>query len=571
VAERNENQRMKSQRSNVERGREWDGETTLTGQIAAAASLVAFLFYFRSGDLLLYGDAVAHINIARRVFDSRTPGLLQLGTVWLPLPHVLMIPFLLADSAWQTGVGGAIPSMVAYVLGTVGVFRLLRGWLSFGSQPDARARIAPWLGTIIYAANPNLLYMQTTAMTEALYLALFIWAVVHVSEFAQRVAKAEPAGKSNPGKSLVKCGWCLAGACLTRYDGWFLAGVVCIVAFAIWMKAPAGNPALRRGFAKFVLLAMAAPVLWVGYNAAVYRNPLEFANGPYSARAIEAKRMTYGVAAHPGEHDLRVAFSYFLKSAELNVADLSLEGAKWQKVWVTLLLAGTLLAITWRRRLWPLLLLWTPVPFYMYSIAYGGVPIYLRVWWPFSYYNVRYGLELLPAFAAFSAVAIFGLLSLVRSRWATIAIVLSVFTFLAFSYVPVWRERPACYLEAWFSGRRIAFESELGHDLKKFPHDATFLMYLGDHVGALQRAGIPLKRTINEGNHRTWERPTDPQGLWERALADPKQYADYVVAIGNDPVAVGVERRDLTSVAVILSTGQPQTTIYWTHRALGER
>ncbi len=32
-------------------------------------------------------------------------------------------------------------------------------------------------------------------------------------------------------------------------------------------------------------------------------------------------------------------------------------------------------------------------------------------------------------------------------------------------------------------------------------------MYLGDHVGALQRAAIPLSRTINEGNHRPWKKP----------------------------------------------------------------
>src|SRR5271169_4199165 len=99
----------------------WDRETTLVGQITACASLVSFLFYSRHGDLLLYGDAVAHINIARRVFDSQTPGLLQLGTVWLPLPHLLMMPFLLSDTAWQTGVGGSIPSMLAYVFGAAGI------------------------------------------------------------------------------------------------------------------------------------------------------------------------------------------------------------------------------------------------------------------------------------------------------------------------------------------------------------------------------------------------------------------------------------------------------------------
>src|SRR5215467_8877722 len=80
----------------------WDRETALVAQFAACVSFISFVYYFQHGGLLLYGDAVAHINIARRVFDSRTPGLLQLSTVWLPLPPVLMIPFLVFDSAWQS-------------------------------------------------------------------------------------------------------------------------------------------------------------------------------------------------------------------------------------------------------------------------------------------------------------------------------------------------------------------------------------------------------------------------------------------------------------------------------------
>src|SRR5215471_12780685 len=77
--------------------------------LAVLAALFSFLYCFQRGEILLYGDAVAHINIARRVFDSQTPGLLQLGTVWLPLPHLLMAPFLLSDWMWQTGVGASIP------------------------------------------------------------------------------------------------------------------------------------------------------------------------------------------------------------------------------------------------------------------------------------------------------------------------------------------------------------------------------------------------------------------------------------------------------------------------------
>src|SRR6202521_4450934 len=109
--------------------RRWDRETALLAWVTACVSIFSFLFYLRRGDVLLYGDAVAHINIARRVFDSRTPGLLQLGTVWLPLPHLLMIPLLVSNWMWKTGVGGSLPSMAAYVFGTLGVFRLLRSAL----------------------------------------------------------------------------------------------------------------------------------------------------------------------------------------------------------------------------------------------------------------------------------------------------------------------------------------------------------------------------------------------------------------------------------------------------------
>src|SRR5436853_3191851 len=101
-------------------------EIFVGGQLAAMVSIAAFFYYLRHDDLLLYGDAVAHINIARRVIDSRTPGLLQLGTVWLPLPHLLMLPFLITKWMWQTGIGGSVPSMVAYVFSVNGIFRLMK-------------------------------------------------------------------------------------------------------------------------------------------------------------------------------------------------------------------------------------------------------------------------------------------------------------------------------------------------------------------------------------------------------------------------------------------------------------
>ncbi len=537
--------------------RRWDREAALVAGLAACVSVASFLFYFRHDAVLLYGDAVAHINIARRVFDSRTPGLLQLGTVWLPLPHLLMIPFLLSDWPWRSGVGGSIPSLAGYVLGAVGIFRLVRGALSFHAQVDAAARIAAWMAVGIYAANPNLIYLQTTAMTELVYLALFIWAVVYFSEFAQTVAAEDPHDSS----ALLKCGLCLAAACLTRYDAWFLSAATCVLAAPIALKAKREKESLRREFRHFVLLAAAAPVLWLGYNAIIYRNPLEFANGPYSARAIEQRGFRLGVAPHPGSHDLRVAANYFLKSAELNLAEGS-----WQRIWIVLLLAGVLLSCVIDSRLRPLLLLLIPLPFYMLSIAYGGVPIYLPVWWPFSLYNTRYGLELLPAFAVFVALVEYFVADWVRNTIGKIAVAGVIVILVVGSYASVWRTQPVCLREAWVNSRtRIALESELAANLRELPPASGVLMYLGDHVGALQRAGIPLRRVICEGNHRTWRQPADPEGLWEQALADPVRYADFVVAVQGDPVSTAVTTQALFPVAEIDVPGQPRTTIYRTH------
>src|SRR5215472_6322692 len=67
----------------------WSLDYVVLFLLSATISISALAFYYYRDAILLYGDAVAHINIARRVFDSRTPGLFQLGTVWLPLPHLL--------------------------------------------------------------------------------------------------------------------------------------------------------------------------------------------------------------------------------------------------------------------------------------------------------------------------------------------------------------------------------------------------------------------------------------------------------------------------------------------------
>jgi hypothetical protein len=504
----------------------------LTG-IATAISVGALIFYYHQGAILLYGDAVAHINIARRVFDSRTPGLFQLGTVWLPLPHVLDIPFIVNDRMWQTGLGASIPSMFAYLAGLLGIFRLVSGLAS---------RMAAWIAALTYALNPNLIYMQSTAMTEALYLALFVWSAVYFSEFVRDARDASESAR----KSLGKCGLVVSAAMLVRYDGWFLAAVIAAASLVfIWRLRPSARP-LRRGLISFILLTGFTGGLFLAYNQAGYGNALEFANGPYSARAIQERSKTASMPTYPGENSPRDATLQFLKISRLNVA----EGTPEYLLFVAALMALPA-SIYFSRRFLPWTILWVPVPFYVLCIAWGSVPIYHPEWWPFSYYNVRYALQLLPAIAVFFALACEFTARFFPARY----ILWAAAVLIAASYFSVWHKTPICLREAQANGReRMALEQELAARLKTLPPSATLMMDCGAHPGAIQMAGIHFRRVLRESN----------PPFWEVALTQPAQSADYIIAFPGDDVDRAVHRfpQRLEPVATIGTPSRPKALIY---------
>ncbi len=507
-------------------------ETLLVAWTALAIALVSLAYCARHGTLLLYGDAVAHLHIARRVFDSLTPGFRQLGSVWLPLPHILLLPFVWNIAWWRSGLAGACVSIPSFVLGCAGIYRLARIWLS---TPGAIVVVA------FYGLNPGLLYMATTAMTEPLFLAEMIWAVLLIVLF-QRAPED---------KLLIAAGLVLVCAIFTRYDGWVYAAAAWL--FATWpllRDRPPWRGPVVGAWVLFTALLIAAPSLWLAYNAKQFGDPLDFVRGPYSARAIEARTTPSGSSPHPGSHNMRVSALYFLKAAELGAAPLPLGRLL---CWLS---AGGTLAALWafrRRQIWSVLLLWLPLPFYAYSVAYGSVPIFIPIWRPFSWYNTRYGMELLPAFALFAGC----LLPVLTSQLPKVRryVVPASLLLVVANSVVLLRARPLVFQEAVVNSRtRVAFEMALAKVLSGLPAQGLILMRVSNDVGALQQAGIPLRRTVNEGDYLTWQ----------RALDDPARNVAMVVALDGDPISQAIQRhpQGLQLVNVVCSSGQPCARIY---------
>ncbi len=513
-----------------------------TFPIALAGVVLGFLaliICYSHGYLLLYGDAVAHLGIARRILDSRNPGLPQLGGVWLPLPHLLLIPFVQKMLWWQDGLAGAWPSLLCYVAGVAGFYRL------------ARLLIVPrWAiaATAFYALNPNLLYLSTTAMTEPLFLALLIWMTLLTLEF---VAAVRVGRHGLVARRLLWLTVLIVAAVFTRYDGWIAGAVVWSVVVwelalhrAVWAR-------VRPAFALFTVLVVAAPLSWLWYNQHFFHDPLDFIRGPYSAVAIDRKTSPPGAKHYRGWHNPGWALLFYMRTAQVDVA-------AWEVGFAVMAAALIgLWSVVRRRFQLPALLLWMPLPFYVYSVAYGSVPIFIPQLYPHSFYNSRYGIEMLPALALFCFVAVAAFEEWMRVAQPLVAKLMEpiVLALIAANAIGMIYFVPLVLKEGLANATtRVPFEAAIARELEKMPPGVPILMLNSDHVGALEQAGIPLRQTLNEGD---WD-------TWHPALEAPAAHAAYVVAIAGDPVsaAVAAHPEGLTELTVLCSTGQPCARVY---------
>jgi hypothetical protein len=500
---------------------------------------LALIVCFTHGYLLLYGDAVAHLGIARRIFDSRNPGLAQLGGVWLPLSHLLLLPFIQKMVWWQNGLAGAWPSLLCYVAGVAGFYRLARLLL-----------IPRWAfaATLFYALNPNLLYLATTAMTEPLFLALLVWLTVLTMEC---VAAIRAGVHGLAGRRLLVIALVIVGAVFTRYDGWIAGAIAwCVLTWelsrhrAVWAK-------VRPAFVVFTLLTIAGPLSWLAYNQHFYHDPLDFMRGPYSAAAIEKKTSPPGSKHYRGWHNPAWALLFYTRTAQV-------DAAAWEVGFAVMLAALVGLWSVCRRRLhMSVLLLWMPLPFYIYSIAYGSVPIFIPQLYPHSFYNARYGMEMLPALALFLFIAIAWFEERVRASRPLMSRLMEpvVLMLIAANTIAMIYFVPLVLKEGIVNSKtRVPFEAAVARELEKFPVGVPILMYTSDHIGAVQQAGIPLKQMVTEGDYDSFH----------AALAEPAKHAAFVVSMAGDPVAAAVDAHpeDLTELTVLCSTGQPCARVY---------
>ena len=221
--------------------------TIVLGTIALAAAVGGALVawhYHTLGLTLSHYDARGHLIVARRIADSITPGWQQIGAVWLPLPHLLNAIPVQVDLFYRTGASAVALSIAEYAI-AAGAIAWIVLWLT-GSE------IAAVAGAAVFALNPNVLYLQSTPLTEPLLLATTTVAVAMLmrwmddarlqpratSDYATGHAAADATDAARGFSRAV--GIAFALACLTRYEAWPVT--VSALAAAAWTRWRRGQP-----------------------------------------------------------------------------------------------------------------------------------------------------------------------------------------------------------------------------------------------------------------------------------------------------------------------------------------
>lgn len=376
----------------------------LTVIILTVLSMAANIyFYFTLSRFSVgFGDAWSRINISRRVVDSLTPGFAQLGGIWLPFPQLPLVPFAAIDALYFSGIAGAFISSPAYILGGLYLYKSLIRLTS--------SRLVSLVGMLLYATNINLLYLQTTAMSEPLFLAAVCGTLYHFTVWAGNI-------KQKSGSLILSALWAFV-ASLTRYEGFFL---VMVTAICVFITAYIGSKKIRiaEGFTTFFMsLSGLGIFLWCVYSWSIFGHPLNWLRiytGQIPVISTESIKPTetWGITTYQGN----------VQKSVISVIEAALEmnGILFS---VPVILGLSILSVRLVKKrdlpdsvrmLMPLLIASVPALFLMVS-SFRGTALVRNpsitpdmLWDPKFHmsdeYNLRYGLLALPFFVVLSSLA----------------------------------------------------------------------------------------------------------------------------------------------------------------------
>lgn len=484
-------------------------ETLQITVISLVISVISYLIFLHLNLVVAYNDARAHMNMARLVYDNLTPGFAQIGSVWLPLDHILKLLFVWNDTLWQSGFAGSIWSMMAFVATANVVFLL--------AKKITGDKNASFLGTLLFITNLNVLYLQSTPLTESLLLLFFTLTTFFLYSWS----------KNKKTEYLILTALSVFFATVTRYDGWFLFGITFLLIVFISFKdiLKDKKESIRIVIQKHLVLLEGRIILfstlggfgiflWFVWNLLIFGDPLYFATGPYSAKAQQDKIAAAGALF--SRHDIFLSLLTYWYAMVDNIGLLLMF---FSVIGLGLYIYKHKLS---DRGLASYTLL-SPLFFHVISLFLGisvlvvpelGVSITKQA--SASWFNVRYGLMILPAVAIFSAYFV--------KKNTLLKVILFLLIVMQFGLFYV--NKDIITITDGVVGTSSLDVTDVRDWLVKNARnkDGLILTSISYNNALAFSTGMPLKRFIHEGTGK----------YWTESLADPTTHAQWIVMANGD-------------------------------------
>ncbi len=452
--------------------------------VLSAISVYSFIFYYQNGLGLAYNDTRVHLDIGRRLVEGLNPGIAHLGSVWLPLTHILMAPTIWNDFMWHSGLSGAILSMIAFV-GTGALIYFFLKELGVGL-------FGRFLGVVVFAANMNILYLQSTAMTELVLIGTMTAGAYYLLRWV----------KTDSLNYLIYTAFWIMLSTLVRYDGWFLLLLASVfIFFRIWKIK--GYSMAEGAIILFFTLGGLGIMLWLLWNQLIFNDALYFIFGPYSAYAQQEQLEAAGTLIT--KHNLFFSVKIYFYALFYNSGTFT--------VILGLISAALILrdkAISWSVRI-VMLVLAAPLAFNIIALYFGHSVLNIEGISGSMWFNVRYGIMMAPSLAIFIGYAAHRAAG-IRFAMAGLLVFLIFFSFANSDAVTIDDARTGS------SRKNVAAESGwLNQNAKDVP--GFILTSAASHDAVIFSSGLPMKKFIHEG----------AGAYYAAALKNPEQWARWIV------------------------------------------
>jgi hypothetical protein len=458
--------------------------------LSAIAGLIAQYISYTNEYIFAYRDSIYRLDASRRFLDAINPGLFnQIGTVWLPLPNLLMLPFASINFLWKTGLAGSIVNFTAFIINAIVIF--------FTIKLLTDNKIAQYAGFLMFILNPNILYFQTTPMSEQLYLTFFSLAIYYLIKWNNTKAT----------KDVILAGVFTAMASCTRYDGWTFALAAVVLVFIISIISKQGI--IKYSFCYFLPTAVVI-CWWLIHNYIYYSDPLEFMRGQYS---------TYFQLKYYENAGRLLTKNNLYLSLKVYYFDLFLYSG-----WLTLSLSllGFLYYIFKNKIKTNSFLIYLSIIAIPSSILFlylGQVIIEIPQSEPPGYFNSRYGLYAFPGLVIFGGIFA-GIIykKFISQKKYLIGLAILLTGLQTFSYIYYYPSKVPAVAEARFAGYYGTATYNLTKYLEK-NYDGGNLLYDFRVFAIPPWSGVYLKERIT---YHTYE-------IGEKALINPVPYAKWIL------------------------------------------